>query len=205
MDLTIARRPRPELKARRQAPQGWGRGSADRRSDLVDTTDPVELAQAHRRLGYRAAYCPKADVKDTAAVRAIADAFRTEDVVIAEVGRWVNLLDRRRGETPRNLATVTEGLALAEAVGALCCVDIAGSFNPRRLVRSRIPTTSQTLLRCGRRERAHDHRRGQAGAGEVLLRDDGMVASPTAPPASCSMLRRSIAPPSASIWIPATW
>ncbi len=96
----------------------------------METADPGEMARAHSRLGYRAAYCPKADVKDTTTVRAIADAFRKEDVVIAEVGRWVNLLDPDDAKRRANLALVTEGLALAEAVGALCCVDIAGSFNP---------------------------------------------------------------------------
>ena len=30
-----------------------------------------------------------------------------------------------------NLRYVTDRLALAEAVGARCCVDIAGSFNPK--------------------------------------------------------------------------
>ena len=35
----------------------------------------------------------------------------------------------RRGGAGKNIATVTEGLALAEAVGARCCVDIAGSFS----------------------------------------------------------------------------
>lgn len=97
---------------------------------FADTIDPVEMARAHRRLGYRAAYCPKADVKDATTVRAIAEAFRREDVVIAEVGRWVNLLDADPATRRANLEVVTEGLALAEAVGALCCVDIAGSFNP---------------------------------------------------------------------------
>ena len=97
---------------------------------FTDVTDPVEMARAHRRLGYRAAYCPKADVKDTVMVRAIENAFRKEDVVIAEVGRWVNLLDADAAKRRANLETVTDGLALAEGVGALCCVDIAGSFNP---------------------------------------------------------------------------
>jgi len=50
-------------------------------------------------------------------------------VGIAEVGRWVNLLDPDAGARRKNIATVTEGLALAEAVGARCCVDIAGSFS----------------------------------------------------------------------------
>jgi len=84
----------------------------------------------HRKLGYRAAYCPNIPLDDTARLTATADAFARHDVVIAEVGRWVNLLAADPEERRRNIQTVTEGLALAEAVGARCCVDIAGSFNP---------------------------------------------------------------------------
>jgi sugar phosphate isomerase/epimerase len=97
---------------------------------FTDTADPVAFARAHRRLGYRAAYGPQKNVKDAATIRGLADACRAEDVVIAEVGRWVNLLDQDPAKRRANLETVTEGLALAEALGALCCVDIAGSFNP---------------------------------------------------------------------------
>src|SRR5262245_10843559 len=60
---------------------------------FVKTEDPDELAAAHHKLGYRAAYCPKVDLKDSTRVRAIAAAFSKRDLVIAEVGRWVNLLD----------------------------------------------------------------------------------------------------------------
>ena len=42
----------------------------------------------------------------------------------------VNLLDPDPLARRKNVATVTEGLALADAVGARCCVDIAGSFGP---------------------------------------------------------------------------
>ena len=42
----------------------------------------------------------------------------------------MNLLDPDPEARRKNVATVTEGLALAEAVGARCCVDIAGSFSP---------------------------------------------------------------------------
>jgi sugar phosphate isomerase/epimerase len=90
---------------------------------------PEELALAHRKLGYRAAYCPGVALDDTDRIRDIARAFEKHDVVIAEVGRWVNLLDADPAKREANLKTVTEGLALAEAVGARCCVDIAGSFN----------------------------------------------------------------------------
>jgi sugar phosphate isomerase/epimerase len=93
-------------------------------------TDPEELALAHRQLGYRAAYCPGISSNDADRIRAVARAFAKHDVVIAEVGRWVNLLDADPEKRRQNLQQVTDGLALAEAVGARCCVDIAGSFSP---------------------------------------------------------------------------
>jgi sugar phosphate isomerase/epimerase len=97
---------------------------------FVKTNDPEELAQAHRKLGYRAAYCPGVSLNDTARIAEIEKAFSRNDVVIAEVGRWVNLLDADGGKRQANLKTVTDGLALADAIGARCCVDIAGSFSP---------------------------------------------------------------------------
>ncbi len=51
-------------------------------------------------------------------------------MTIAEVGRWVNLLDSNPQKRKENFEKVRDGLALAEAIGALCCVDIAGSFSP---------------------------------------------------------------------------
>jgi sugar phosphate isomerase/epimerase len=93
------------------------------------TDDPDGLAQAHRKLGYSAAYCPNVSLKDGDRVRAYARAFEKHDVVIAEVGRWCNLLDADEEKRRKNLEIVTDGLALAEAIGARCCVDIAGSFN----------------------------------------------------------------------------
>lgn len=91
--------------------------------------DPNELALGHRALGYRAAYCPEVSLDDTDRVRAFSEAFQKHDVVIAEVGRWCNLLEADEGKRRENLDTVTKGLALAEAIGARCCVDIAGSFS----------------------------------------------------------------------------
>jgi sugar phosphate isomerase/epimerase len=95
----------------------------------VPGDDPQALAKAHRAKGYRAAYCPNIRLDDGERIRATVEAFARHDVAIAEVGRWVNLLDPDPEARRKNLATVTEGLALAEAVGARCCVDIAGSFS----------------------------------------------------------------------------
>ena len=96
---------------------------------FANTEDPEALALAHRKLGYRAAYCPNVATKETEKIRAYADAFAKHDVVIAEVGRWCNLMDADPEKRRKNLETVTDGLALAEAIGARCCVDIAGSHN----------------------------------------------------------------------------
>ena len=91
--------------------------------------DPDALARAHRAKGYRAAYCPELRLEDRELIRATVEAFARHEVVIAEVGRWVNLLDPDPVARRKNLQTVTDGLALAEAVAARCCVDIAGSFS----------------------------------------------------------------------------
>jgi sugar phosphate isomerase/epimerase len=98
---------------------------------FLNSDDPRELAREHRRLGYSAAYCPAAKPGETDRIRAIGDAFAAENVVIAEVGAWKNMLDPDAALRRANVAYVTERLALADAVGARCCVDIAGSFNPK--------------------------------------------------------------------------
>lgn len=98
---------------------------------FLKTEDPRQLAREHRRLGYSAAYCPPAAASDTARIRSIREAFRVEDVVIAEVGAWKNMLDPDPAARKASLDYVTERLALADAVHARCCVDIAGSYNPK--------------------------------------------------------------------------
>ncbi len=92
--------------------------------------DPEELALVHRKLGYRAAYCPSVSLDDRDRIRDVREAFAKHDVVIAEVGRWCNLLEADEEKRKANMSKVIDGLALAEEIGARCCVDIAGSRNP---------------------------------------------------------------------------
>jgi len=98
---------------------------------FLKSEDPRELAREHRRLGYSAAYCPAATVENSALIAEIQKAFAAENVVIAEVGAWVNMLDPDAEKRRANLQFVTDRTALAEAVGARCCVDIAGSYDPK--------------------------------------------------------------------------
>ena len=97
---------------------------------FLKSEDPAELAAEHRKLGYSAAYCPPVKVSETERVRAIERAFRDAGVVISEVGAWKNMLDPDTTKRHENLAYVTERCALADAIGARCCVDIAGSYDP---------------------------------------------------------------------------
>src|SRR5580698_10980404 len=98
---------------------------------FVKTDDPAVLAKAHRDLGYRAAYAPTdLSVTETERITAFVKEFARQDVVIAEVGAWKNMLDPDSAKRRSNLSYVTERLALAEALGARNCVDIAGSYDP---------------------------------------------------------------------------
>jgi sugar phosphate isomerase/epimerase len=124
--LVLQRTAAAEADANAPAAAGWIRLGAP---VFGASQDPQELALAHRKLGYRAAYCPAVSLNDKPRIDAVARAFAEQDVVIAEVGRWCNLLDADAGKRAENLKVVTEGLALADAIGARCCVDIAGSFN----------------------------------------------------------------------------
>ncbi len=97
---------------------------------FLETQDPALLAREHRRLGYGAAYCPEfASLADLRTVREIEREFAAENVIIAEVGAWRNILDPDPTKRKANLEYVVHRCSLADEVGARCCVDIAGSFN----------------------------------------------------------------------------
>jgi len=94
------------------------------------SNDPAEIARAHKAAGYRAAYCPNVSLNDAGRIKAVRDAFGAQDVVIAEVGAWCNMVAAEAAGREKNLKYVCERLALADEVGALCCVDYLGSVVP---------------------------------------------------------------------------
>lgn len=97
---------------------------------FLKSTDPEALAKEHRRLGYSAAYAPTVALHETDKIKAIEKAFADQNILIAEVGAWVNMLEQDPQKRRKNLEYVSERLALADELGALTCVNIAGSFNP---------------------------------------------------------------------------
>lgn len=92
--------------------------------------DPRELARGHRAFGYGAAFAPEVDLNHGARVQAVREAFAAEGVVIAEVGAWCNMLAVDTAQRKANLERVCNGLALADALGAGCCVDYLGTLDP---------------------------------------------------------------------------
>ncbi|MCL2701227.1 MAG: sugar phosphate isomerase/epimerase [Phycisphaerae bacterium] len=97
---------------------------------FCDSGDFDVLAKSHIDWGFRAAYCPPVKPGDSAAIRAARDAFAKHGVVIAEVGAWCNMIGPEDDTRAKNLEYVRGQLALADELGARCCVDYAGTRRP---------------------------------------------------------------------------
>jgi sugar phosphate isomerase/epimerase len=92
--------------------------------------DPFAFARAHRAYGYGAAYCPPVSIGDAARLADIEKAFAAENVTIAEVGIWRNLVTRDDAVRKAHREIAAEKLAIADAVGARCAVSYIGSYEP---------------------------------------------------------------------------
>jgi sugar phosphate isomerase/epimerase len=94
----------------------------------VSAEDPEAFARAHKAFGYSAAYVPEVSVNDTQRLAAIENAFVTQDVMLAEIGIWRNLVTPDDAVRKANLQYAIDRLAIADAVGAKCAVSYIGSF-----------------------------------------------------------------------------
>ncbi|MHC4475692.1 MAG: sugar phosphate isomerase/epimerase family protein [Planctomycetota bacterium] len=93
----------------------------------VKSEDPESWVQVHKKLGYRAAYCPVgADAADDL-VNEYVGAAAEADIVIAEVGAWSNPISPDDEVRKKALDKCRRQLALADRIGARCCVNISGS------------------------------------------------------------------------------
>jgi sugar phosphate isomerase/epimerase len=90
-------------------------------------TDPEQWVAALQRLGYGAAFCPLDSSADDTAIQAYAKAAQEAGLLIAEVGAWSNPLSPDDDTRRAAISTCQEQLALADRIGARCCVNIAGS------------------------------------------------------------------------------
>ena len=94
---------------------------------VYDYQSPEQWVAAVRAAGYRAAYCPLEAAAGADVIAAYAQAARQADIVIAEVGAWSNPLSPEPATRQAALDKCRRQLALADEIGALCCVNISGS------------------------------------------------------------------------------
>ena len=97
---------------------------------FIKTDDPQLWADAHRQLGYTAAYMPINEPED-GRLGAYVEAAAKAGVVLAEVGAWSNTIAVDEGERRKAIDLCCRRLAVAERAGARCCVNIAGSRGAR--------------------------------------------------------------------------
>ena len=94
---------------------------------LADLDGPDAWVEAMQHRAYRAAYCPVKPEDDDATVEAYLSAAAEANIVIAEVGAWSNPIGPDPEQAAAALELNKQRLALADRVGARCCVNISGS------------------------------------------------------------------------------
>ena len=93
--------------------------------------DPDGWVRALKKLGYRAAYCPVGAKAGDDVVNAYARAAKEADIIIAEVGAWSNPISPDEKTRRDAREKCRSQLALADRIGARCCVNISGSRDDR--------------------------------------------------------------------------
>ncbi len=92
---------------------------------------PEAWVAAVQAKGYRAADCPVGLDADAATVAAYRAAAADADIVIAVVGAWSNPIATYPALRQAALEKCIASLRLADAIGACCCLNIAGSRGAR--------------------------------------------------------------------------
>ena len=92
---------------------------------------PEAWIAAVQAKGYRAAYCPVGIDAEADTIEHYRSAAESAGIIIAEVGAWSNPLDSDPAKRQAALKKCIASLRLADAIGARCCVNIAGSRGKR--------------------------------------------------------------------------
>jgi sugar phosphate isomerase/epimerase len=92
-----------------------------------DFKDPQDWITAVRAEGYSAAYCPVEVGTDEITVKAFEKAAKDANIIISEVGAWSNPISNNEKERKDAIKKCKDSLALADLIGAGCCVNITGS------------------------------------------------------------------------------
>ena len=89
--------------------------------------DPMEWVKAIKNKAYSAAYCPVEPGADEVTIKAFEKAARQANILISEVGAWSNPISKNEKERKEAIQKCKDALALADRIGAGCCVNISGS------------------------------------------------------------------------------
>lgn len=94
---------------------------------VEETQTPEAWIDSLKKQGYRAAYCPVNANADSATRQAYVRAAQQANIVIAEVGAWSNPISPDDATRNAAIEKCQQQLALADDIGARCCVNIAGA------------------------------------------------------------------------------
>ncbi len=89
-----------------------------------------EWAKKQTEFGCRTVVFPLSCNEPEEKIAAYKDAAERAGLTIAEVGIWRNALSPDPAEREKNMDYCVRQLKLADAVGARCCVNVAGAFGP---------------------------------------------------------------------------
>jgi sugar phosphate isomerase/epimerase len=107
--------------------------------------DPDGWARILKKLGYSAAYCPVGAEADDNVINAYARAAKEANIIIAEVGAWSNPISPDEEIRKAAQEKCRRQLALADRIGAKCCVNISGSRGELWDGPSRLNFTEETF------------------------------------------------------------
>ncbi len=91
--------------------------------------NPEEWVSYAKDLRYSAVLCPIDSKSDSATRAEYKKAAKDADLLIGEVGVWRNCLSKNDAERKAAMEYATAQLALADEMGANCCVNIIGSHS----------------------------------------------------------------------------
>ena len=94
---------------------------------LKPFNNPEEWIKIMQDLGYNACTFPLNHTAPTSEIDAYAAAAKAADIMIAEVGVWNNPISNNKEESKKARQYAKDQLALADYIGAACCVNIAGA------------------------------------------------------------------------------
>jgi sugar phosphate isomerase/epimerase len=92
-----------------------------------DISDPDQWTNLVRNEGYTAAYCPVEVGTHDTTIKSFETAAKKAGIVISEVGAWSNPISKDEKTRKDAIRKCMDSLALADQIGAGCCVNISGS------------------------------------------------------------------------------